>query len=77
MKQVFAACALMLMLLPLASGQKYTEDDEKQFSAWSAAVNIGPLVNSPYYDACPTISKSGLSLYFRSNRPDGQGGFDI
>jgi len=54
-----------------------TSADEQQFSAWSPAVNVGPVVNSAYYDACPTISKSGLSLYFRSNRPGGYGGFDI
>ena len=53
------------------------QDNGPNFSPWSEAVNIGPVVNSSYYDACPTISKSGLSLYFRSNRPGGQGGFDI
>jgi Tol biopolymer transport system component len=52
-------------------------EDPPQFSDWSAPVNLGPIVNSPSYDACPTIAKSGLSLYFRSNRPGGQGGFDI
>jgi hypothetical protein len=51
--------------------------DEQRFSDWSAAVNLGPVVNSTSYDACPTISKNGLSLYFRSNRPGGYGGFDI
>ena len=51
--------------------------DEKKFSDWSQAVNLGPVVNSSDYDACPTISKDGLSLYFRSNRPGGEGGFDI
>jgi Tol biopolymer transport system component len=52
-------------------------DDPPNFSAWSAPVNLGPTVNSPQYDACPTIAKSGLSLYFRSNRPGGKGSFDI
>jgi len=52
-------------------------DDIMRFTNWSAPVNLGPVVNSNYYDASPTISKSGLSLYFQSNRPDpnAQGGF--
>jgi len=52
-------------------------EDTMQFTDWSAPVNLGPVVNSPYYDGCPTLSKSGLSLYFRSNRPGGEGGCDI
>jgi Tol biopolymer transport system component len=59
-----------------------TSADEPQFSAWSAPVNLGPIVNSwgdwtTSYDACPTVSKDGLSLYFRSNRLGGYGAFDI
>ena len=59
-----------------------TSADEPQFSAWSVPVNLGPIVNSwgnwtTSYDACPTISKDGLSLYFRSNRLGGYGSFDI
>ena len=49
-----------------------TADDPPKFSGWSAPVNLGPVVNSAAYDACPTISKDGLSLYFRSNRPGSQ-----
>lgn len=64
------AVALSVVIVLAASA------DEKQFSAWSAPVNLGPVVNSTSYDACPTISKDGLSLYFRSNRPGSQG-FDI
>jgi hypothetical protein len=54
-------------------------EDTKKFTDWSEPVNLGPVINSTSYDACPTISKSGLSLYFRSDRldPDAQGGFDI
>ena len=48
-----------------------------EFSEWSAAVNLGPVVNSPYFDAAPVRSKDGLSLYFVSTRPGGHGGFDI
>jgi len=70
-----AALALVVLLvvglaaLPAAQGPRFSE--------WSAPVNLGPIVNSTSYDACPTISKDALSLYFRSDRPGGSGGFDI
>jgi Tol biopolymer transport system component len=63
---------LVLGWVPLQAGE-----EAPVFSVWSAAVNLGPVVNSSSYDACPTISKDGLSLYFRSNRPGGNGDFDI
>ena len=40
----------------------------QQFTPWSAPVNLGPVVNSPYADSCTSISKNGLSLFFFSNR---------
>ena len=57
------AAALLAVLVSAASA------NGQNFSPWSPAVNLGPVVNSTSYDACPFISKSGLSLYFRSNRP--------
>ncbi|MBP1610254.1 MAG: WD40-like Beta Propeller Repeat [Acidobacteria bacterium] len=39
-----------------------------EFSDWSAPVNLGPVVNSPYLDSCVAISKNGLSLFFSSTR---------
>lgn len=45
--------------------------------AWGAPVNVGPPVNSPANDFCPTISRDGHLFYFVSNRPDGCGGDDI
>jgi hypothetical protein len=73
MKRIFVVIAVLSFLGFSAA------DDLMQFTDWSAAVNLGPVVNSSFYDASPTISKSGLSLYFQSNRPhpDAQGGFDI
>jgi Tol biopolymer transport system component len=44
---------------------------EPGFSDWSAPVNLGPVVNSVFGDAAPTVSKNGRSLYFHSNRPSG------
>jgi hypothetical protein len=36
---------------------------------WSAPVNLGPAVNSPFNDYGPAISPEGDELYFASNRP--------
>jgi Tol biopolymer transport system component len=47
------------------------------FDEWSAAENVGAAVNSAFSDFAPQISSDGLSLYFASNRPDGQGGEDL
>jgi len=48
-------------------------DDPPRFSDWSAPVNLGPVVNSPFAEAGTYISKDGLSLYFGSGRPGGVG----
>jgi hypothetical protein len=37
---------------------------------WGQPVNLGPTVNSAYYDNHPSISADGLTLYFDSRRPD-------
>lgn len=48
-----------------------------QWSDWSTPVNLGSVINSSSNDQHPAISKDGLSLYFVSDRPGGQGGLDI
>jgi len=40
-------------------------------------VNLGPIVNSSALDGDPALSADGLTLFFHSNRPSGQGGMDI
>ena len=51
----------------------------QRYSDWSVPINLGPTVNSTAMDRAPAISKDGLSLYFASNRLDGDrfGGEDI
>ena len=44
---------------------------------WSIAQNIGPSINSPYWESQPSISPDGKELYFVSNRPGGQGKMDL
>ena len=48
-----------------------TEDD------WGAPKNLGPSVNSPLVDTAPSLSRSGLALFFCSDRTGGQGDYDI
>jgi Tol biopolymer transport system component len=45
----------------------------QRYSEWSTPINLGPIVNSTAMDRAPAVSKDGLSLYFSSNRPGGQG----
>lgn len=45
----------------------------QRFSDWSDPVNLGAPVNSQFVENAPELSKDGLSLYFGSNRPGGQG----
>lgn len=46
-------------------------------SKWSSPENLKLPVNSKDREDAPSFSPDGLTLYFASNRPDGQGGSDI
>ncbi|MBI1193795.1 MAG: OmpA family protein [Bacteroidetes bacterium] len=48
-----------------------------QGKGWSAARNLGPVVNSPQWDSQPCLSADGQTLYFSSTRPGGQGERDL
>ena len=50
---------------------------KKTANGWSEAVNIGSPVNSTYWEAQPSISPDGKTLYFVSNRGGGSGKNDI
>jgi len=45
--------------------------------SWAEPENLGPTVNSAFFDWAPSLSADGLSLYFTSERPGGSGGWDI
>jgi hypothetical protein len=70
-----SAIALLVLFCSVAVAQ--------QFGPWGLPVNLGPVVNSPYNDQHPALSKDGLSLIFASDRPEGfgvpgaQNGFDL
>ncbi len=44
---------------------------------WGTPVNLGPTVNSGFFEGGPAISSDGLELYFISDRPGGSGSFDL
>jgi len=44
---------------------------------WSAAVNLGPEVNTPYIDMSPSYYPKEKTLFFASNGREGFGGLDI
>jgi outer membrane protein OmpA-like peptidoglycan-associated protein len=45
--------------------------------SWGSVRNLGPNVNSPFWDSQPSISSDGLMLFFVSERPGGSGGTDV
>ena len=61
-------------------GERAADADQAgpRFSAWSAPVNLGPVVNTPFVEQGASISKDGLSLYFHcAGCPQNAGGADI
>lgn len=50
---------------------------KKTGSDWSSPENLGPTVNSHFYESQPALSADGRRLYFVSDRPGGQGRRDI
>lgn len=44
---------------------------------WSEPQNVGPNINTDFYESGPTLSPDKRALYFCSNRPGGYGGRDL
>ena len=44
---------------------------------WSAPENMGPAVNTEFWESAPSLSPDKRDLYFTSNRPGGYGGNDL
>lgn len=58
-----------------ANGNLY--ESKKDSRGWGKALQLPEPVNSAYREASASLSADGKKLYFASNRPGGQGGFDI
>ena len=50
---------------------------KKNGETWTAPQNLGPNINSSYWDSQPSISADGNIIYFSSTRRGGIGGADI
>lgn len=48
-----------------------------QDGKWTSPQNMGPVINSRYWDAQPNISIDNRTIIFSSNREDGYGGKDL
>lgn len=44
---------------------------------WEAPVNLGPTINSQWWDSQPVVSPDGNRIFFSSKRAGGKGGSDI
>ena len=64
---VLVAIGIILMI------NRHTEAD----FVFSEPINVGPPVNTSYGDSGSCISADALAIYFTSNRPGGQGGWDL
>jgi hypothetical protein len=61
----------------LGQGDLYVTTRESIDDPWDPPQNLGPNVNTPYFEGQPSISANGKTLYWDSVRPDGLGDFDI
>ena len=61
----------------LGEGDLYVTTRESIDDPWEPPQNLGPNVNTPYFEGQPSTSANGKTLYWDSVRPDGLGDFDI
>ncbi len=50
---------------------------KKPDGRWTKPANMGPVINSHYWESQPSLGENGRVLYFVSRRPGGFGGNDI
>jgi outer membrane protein OmpA-like peptidoglycan-associated protein/tetratricopeptide (TPR) repeat protein len=49
----------------------------KTNTGWSEAENLGPIINTDFWESAPSLSPDKQDLYFSSSQPGGYGGKDI
>jgi hypothetical protein len=62
---------------PTRNEDLWVSTRESTDDPWGAPVNLGPVVNSPFFDGAPALSRDGTTLYFFSERPGGFGKRDL
>lgn len=62
---------------PTRNEDLWVSQRESTDDPWGAPVNLGPVVNSPFFDGAPALSRDGTTLYFFSERPGGFGKRDL
>jgi peptidoglycan-associated lipoprotein len=65
-------CLIIGMALLIGTGSKANAD-----YIFGIPTNLGPVVNSSGYEWYPSIRADGLEMYFESDRPGGEGTYDI
>lgn len=70
-KKLLTSASLVLAVLLATAGQL-----RAQFT-FGTPENLGPVVNSAFGEAYATVSADGLTIFFQSDRPGGEGGGDI
>ena len=58
-------------------GTDIYRSSKTQNGNWAKAVNLGPLINSPYNEESPFMSSDGTHLYFSSQGHYNMGGYDV
>lgn len=53
------------------------EREHVEFGPWTAAVNLGAVLNVAFNDSAPALSPDNLSLYFQSGRDSADVQFDL
>jgi hypothetical protein len=79
-RQVLQGAGAVVIAALLCPTVVFGHDDDEAlgpFGPWSEPVNLGPVVNSPFDDTHPAISKNGLSLFITSGRPGGVNGANL
>jgi hypothetical protein len=61
----------------IGSGDLWVSTRATTLDAWSTPVNVGPSVNTIYFDGAPALSSDGETLFFYSTRPGGFGANDL
>jgi hypothetical protein len=68
---------MRLVLIGLVAGIVFGIGQARADFTFGEPTNLGPTVNTEYYEDNPCISVDGLELYFNSNRPNGHGRADL